>query len=69
MLVRWGKCKERKRGEPGTGERREEVTPSFPWDKKEMIVLPEPSPHIQRVDLIFSTQSLGKVQKKKSFPT
>jgi len=50
----------------GYGERRG-VTPSFPWDNKEMIILPKSIPHIHRVDLIVPKQSLGKVQIRRLF--
>lgn len=52
----------------GYGERRG-VTPSLPWDNKEMIILPRSIPQIQRVDLTVPKQSFGKVQIKKAFPT
>lgn len=62
-----GSVRTEKEANQGYGERGG-VTPSFPWDNKEMIILPKSIPHIRRVDLTVPKQSLGKVQIKKGSP-
>lgn len=62
--MRWRKSEVRKRW---AGDKLKEVTPLFPRDNQQKIILCDPIPHLQKVDLILPKYSLGKVQIQEVF--